>query len=331
MATWGVVTMAKEPPELLAIFASFYAALGADEINIFLDGDDPEARRLLANVPCCRVKVIDDEFFLANWNCSYPANTYRRQRLAATKAYRDSKVDWMLFLDADEYLQADDFARELDELPPEIDILTILNGERVFSSEDATPSLFGGLMLTPKHARPYVIRGLFGEERLKYTDKGFCAHRFGKSATRTGKPYKLGVHTPRNWRENIKRHVSQRSVICHFDGITQSHWMLKLLRYMDMGTYGAASGSNQFRYEQIQFLKKSSSKRSIRELHDLIRKFDRATEARLRRHGLIDDVRVDPLLGLATYYPGNNFDLSVDWFDATLQAKMPDLYARLPD
>ncbi len=330
MATWGVVTMVKEPPELVAIFASYYASLGAQEIFIFLDGDDPKARQLLAQIPNCRVEVMDDTFFRRNWDCAYPENSFRRQRLIATKAYREAKVDWMLFLDADEYLQADDFAQELADLPSDVDTISIPNGERVFSTEDTTPGLFGGLMLKPKHTRGYVARSLFGEERLKYSDRGFCAHRFGKSATRTGKNIKLGVHAPQRWRGNIKRHVSQQSVICHFDGLTEIHWMLKLLRYHDMGTYESPKGSNDFRYEQVQFLKNSSSMNAVQELHDIIRKYDKDTEERLRGHGLLDDVQVRPFRGLDNYYPEHEFDLSVEWFNEVLKSNMSDLYARLP-
>lgn len=331
MATWGVVTMVKEPPELVAIFASYYASLGAQEINIYLDGDDPEARRLLSQLPNCRVEVMDEAFFQKNWNRAYPKNSFKRQRLIATKAYRESQVDWMLFLDADEYLQSDNFGQDLADLPSDVDTISIPNGERVFSIEDANPGLFGGLMLKPKRTRGYVARDLFGEARLRYSDRGFCAHRFGKSATRTGKNIKLDVHAPQQWKGNIKRHVSQKSVICHFDGLTEVHWMLKLLRYQDMGTYDRPKGGASFRHEQIQFLRNSPSMNAIRELHDIIRKYDSNTESRLRDHGLLDDVQVHPFQGLDKYYPNHEFDLSVEWFNDVLKSNMPALYARLPE
>ena len=111
--TWAVATTVFEPPQLLAAFAAHYAALGASEIRFYFDRPDPVGEALVCEIPQCSVVQADKDHFRTSFNVPKPENIYRRQRFNANHAYRATEADWLLHVDADEFLAPVDLVSEL--------------------------------------------------------------------------------------------------------------------------------------------------------------------------------------------------------------------------
>lgn len=327
--TWGVVATVKEQRNLLIAFVAYYKSIGADRIYVYLDEDDVQTRDQIGAVPECHVVVADREYFLSEWNCDRPKSHRRRQRFNATHAYRTADVDWLLHVDADEFLMCSDFGMRLAQCPEDVDTIRVLNGERVFAAGEARSTVFDGWMLQPGGLKRWQRKSIFNEDVRRFTHNGFCGHRLGKSATRTGREFRLGIHAP------LRRHVynqvtSSDLALCHFDGLTALHWMLKLLRYKDAGLNTERNRSSQFRYEQIKYLLEAKNDgRAVERLHDTIRVYDPSTLENLSKRGVAAPIDLDVSGAVSSVFPLLSVDLSPEFFDLNLREQMASQYAQL--
>ena len=327
--TWGVVATVKEQRNLLIAFVSYYASIGADCIYVYLDEDDVQTRDQIATVPGCQVVLADPAYFRNEWNCGRPKSHRRRQRLNATNAYRRADVDWLLHVDADEFLICPDFRDFLAKCPEDVETIRILNGERVFAGGAARPTVFDGWQLLPGGLKPWQRKHFVNDDVRRFTDSGFCGHMLGKSVTRTGRDYRLGIHAP------LKRHAfdqitSSDPALCHFDGLTALHWMLKLLRYKDAGLNTERTRSSQFRYEQIKYLLEAKTDgRAVERLHDSIRVYEPGLLENLQKRGIAAPIDLDVSGAVSRFFPDSSGDLSPECFDLNLREQMAGQYAQL--
>lgn len=326
--TWGVVTTALEPPPLVAAFAAHYAKLGAQRIHIFLDRPDAEAEALLARVPGCLVTVCDEAYFRGNFNCARPDGPMRRQRLNATLTYRNAAVDWLLHVDADEFVPDTHIGEELAHVPEEVDALSLPNLERAYMAGRGVETIFDGVFRRAFAGPPEVLPPLLGEDLARFTIGGFCGHSLGKSFTRTGRDHKMGLHAPRRQSAPVVLQ-SRRSVVCHYDGLTPLHWALKLARYVGTDIYDRPARGGRHRYEQMQFVKENAGRGArIMALHDRIRVIPEADHARLSALGYLEERMPAVADAVREIFGEGAVDLSPAAFDGYLRRQMPDLAER---
>lgn len=234
--SWAVVATVREPAALVLAFAAHYAALGAREIWLFFDDPTDGTADLAVHFPRTRVIRCDAAYWTARRR-SPPALQSVRQLANATYAYNRSEADWMLHVDADEFLWCEaPLAEDLDRLDPEDGWLKIRNLERVWLPDTGSAHIFEGAFRRPVIPKDTHIdlAPIYGET-LGYLKMGFAGYPVGKALSRTGRHFRLNVHSPRAGtgpKDALPAFKTARGVhLLHFDGLTPAHWAAKTLRY----------------------------------------------------------------------------------------------------
>ncbi|MHA7875906.1 glycosyltransferase family 2 protein [Roseivivax sp.] len=317
MTRWGVAATVAEPPALLAAFVAHYLSLGADPVRLYLDRPEPEAEALLSGLPGVELIRADAAFYLRTLGRRRrPDHLNRRQRMNIDHAYATLPVDWLLHVDADEFLAAPEFVARLDVQPPEVDSLRIANGERAWLAGPPPRTIFEGVLRWQVPGPRPAVRARLGPEVMRFTDRGFCGHALGKSVTRTGRGLRLGLHAPR--REPVAQIAEMPDArIVHFDGLTRAHWCAKLMRYAEQGLYDAARPAQRFRAAQIAHVTEAGGRAAAEALHDRLRVLGAAEAEALQAESLLEPMPCDPA-GAARALFGEGLDLSPEAFDRAL-------------
>ena len=124
---------------------------------------------------------------------------------------------------------------------------------------------------------------------------------------------------------------SERSILCHFDGLTPLHWVHKLQRYVDSGHYvdESADRAGRHRIRQALFVKEhDGSPEVVQALHDRLRVIPDETYDRLAEMGLVRDLGIDPVRTVNETYGEGQIDLSISGFDAELDRRARAATAR---
>ncbi|WP_176827840.1 glycosyltransferase family 2 protein [Ruegeria marina] len=328
-ATWAVVATCREPSVLTLCFVTHHLALGAAYVELYLDAPEPAQEAALARIPGCRVTVCDEEYWQETLGGTRPPANEKRQLRNAARAYARAETDWLVHLDADEFIEADlPLASILDALPDRIDFLHLPNLERVFDATRPQEELFDGYMRAP------LARGWPGQTDLLDPDvcamlhRGVVAHSQGKSAVRTGRGCLMGIHSPRAAAglERLLLWPATTARVLHYDGLTGFHWIMKLLRgWSDRGGGAAAHGGlAPARQAQIGYVDENRGDMfALLELHQKLKALVPADLHRLETLGLLRRPSVDP--GAALRAMGQAGELSVRAFDDALSFDIPDL------
>ena len=237
---WGVVAMVDEPAALLAAYAAHHLAVGASEVWLFLDRPNPQAETLLGDVPGVRLHHSGDDGWARAWKNKRPARHQGRQKYNATRALRETSCEWLCHCDADEFvvpLAGRDLARDLSHVGEQKAWVRLDVEERCFVGDragmDAGQSIFQGAFRKPWRDSPEARDAFYGERAL-YIDRGLGGHVAGKSITRSGRDYVIGVHYPLSYWDSSTNDLPYRpanaAVLRHFDGLTPLHYLLKMLR-----------------------------------------------------------------------------------------------------
>lgn len=319
-ATWGTVCTARETPELLAAFAAHHAAIGASKVYLYLDEPSPRALELLAVIPAVDVTVCDQAYW-ARVNNGRPRSQEGRQIVNAQDALRRAEVDWLLHIDADEFLSPQrDLSLELSQVPSGIEYLHLEMRERAFVGNRSPETIFDGAFRVPIGQEQRVLRLIYGPG-FGFTNGGFAGQTAGKSLVRVKDcDLLMGIHRPRvpsaQARERPMGLACQSAVLLHFEGLTPAHWMAKITRYSQTARYSQGDLLGRHQKRQVNYLIRNNwSAEALRKLHDLLKVIDEPTETRLRGLGVLETSAVNPSYGLRVFGLGAEVDLSVECSD----------------
>lgn len=315
LPTWAVVATVREPFALLAAFAAHYLSIGASEVHLFVDQPEPgdvERLNALENVFATDANA---RYFLRAHGIKRPHANMRRQRINADHAYRTTKADWLLHVDADEFLQPGALTQELAALDADIDVLRVPNGERAFAGPPQ--SIFDGVLRVMPD-RPRRVRHLFDPVVTQFSNAGFTGHAMGKSLTRTGRNYRIGIHAPL-LRFDVRAVTSTSAILCHFDGLTPLHWAQKLWRYVGTGIYDDARSVGRARHLQMQFsdLAQDAPERVVW-LHQRLKVIAASQLPPLLLNGLVRPIELQIETAVGRLFGRGQIDLSAAAFDAVL-------------
>ncbi|OCX65873.1 hypothetical protein BFP70_06970 [Thioclava sp. SK-1] len=233
---WGVVGTVDEPAILLAAWVAHHLAVGASEVHVFHDRPNPQAQTLLAGVAGCFQYFSGDDGWRRHWRGKRPDRVETRQKYNATRVLSDSGLDWVAHCDADEFIHIfGPVDRELASVTEKA-WLRLAVDERCYLSRDTVGrgnDIFAGGFR--QHWPGFDTQGarVYGP-RQRYLNQGCCGHTAGKSITRAGQGYAIGVHYPlKDWNTRkltlpYRRATNAR--ILHFDGLTPLHYLLKMMR-----------------------------------------------------------------------------------------------------
>lgn len=327
-ASWGLVMLVDEPEALVLANLCWHLEQGAQEIHLYLDAPGTAAARALAQtaatLPGVSITRCDGGFWRA-LNGSRPALQTRRQTLVATQAYQQSTAQWMLHLDADEFLwlpHGRGFAQELAKAG-DAAFLALPNLERAYTTPVPT-ALFEGVFRVPipmraplpaplAHQAPFVARGVSG-------------HAGGKACTRTGLEAVLQPHAPRLNGKRPPSAPASAAVVLHFDGLTPLHWLIKLKRYAAHDPTQWARFLAPHRRAQLLYMREyHDDPAALHAFHDRLKRA--ADLPGLEAAGLVRQLRFDPAPALRRWLSDALPDLTVAGFDAALRHAFPELLA----
>ncbi|WP_372674556.1 glycosyltransferase family 2 protein [Aquicoccus sp.] len=321
---WGIVMTAREPGNLVLANVAYHLGLGAGEAHVYLDDPDDRAAETLAALPGVRLTLCDTDHWqrLARRR---PEGQNRRQGLNATHAYRLADVDWLIHLDADEFLRpmrgVAAMHAELAAFPRGFGYVSVPPAERVMPRDAAQVGLFDGVFRRPARVPPRLHRALYGEA-ADFLDGGMCSHASGKAFTPTGFDYQIRIHRPRAGKTDpLPAHSAlkaQAVELLHFDGLTPLHWLVKLLRYGEHAAEVQAGMNGPHRMRQVAALRDAGDIAAVRALYERVQVLAPAQKARLAALGLCDTAPFDPAPVIARVLEDVP-DLSAARFDADLR------------
>jgi len=249
-----------EPASLVLAWAAHHLSVGAAEVHIFLDRDNPEVEDRLGPIPNAFVTLCDDAYWAASERRARPIRHTARQKHNATQVYRTRPVDWVMHCDADEFLDlTDDFLPDLSTTNART--LRLLNLERVRTGGGEKDIFAGGFRgRLPNTARTQGIYGRWHE----FLEHGMAGYKDGKDIVRTGEDFLMGVHFPIEVATNARHsdpYAELRSArILHFDGLTPLHNVIKLLKRATEPKYQVPRKVGAQRERQFRFAKNHVAK-----------------------------------------------------------------------
>lgn len=341
---WGVVAIVDEPLPLVAAFVAHYLWLGAGEVHLLLDDPRPEVIAAMEDRPRVRVTAMDAGWWAARGEAR-PEPHARRQGLLLTEIYRDYPRDWMLHVDADEFLMpARPIGVQLDEVAADKVNLTAPAVESVRRRGAPGESVFGTLFRRAVEMTPEDLADLWGAEAALFGEEGFLGHSVGKSFVRTGHDLWIGAHygvAPDLGPDVIARLLWARQhssafdgPVLHFDALTPLHWQLKFLRRKP-GAVGrpvpraGRAGWRARQYQSAAVLERAQDPAALAALTERVLTVDPAQEAALRARGALVEQGHAIAARAREVFPDLAPDFSVAAFDRDLRAYHAGLFAAL--
>ena len=289
---WGLVMTVREPAQLVLANVVYHLSSGASEVHVFLDDPADPVGPLLEQIEGCVVTLCDADHWDRVNGGKRPERQTRRQSLNATSVYRASGLDWLVHLDADEFLyQRRPLVEELAHTPRQPGYLAIETRERICRQGRAADDIFSGAFRVPFRGRDAFLPAIFGE-LSGFTTCGLAGHAAGKAAVPVGFEYRISIHAPRSGEGNRLPPLHATSThLLHFDGLTPEHWLRKLNAYQAQGPKGLVG---PHRLAQLEFMQEGcQTDQDRRDFHDLLKTVDADEEARLSALGLIEDLPFD--------------------------------------
>ncbi|SFB17712.1 Glycosyl transferase family 2 [Poseidonocella pacifica] len=320
-SSWSVALTVREPAPLVLANVAWHLGQGAREVRVFLDDPgDPVAPELEA-IPGCIVTRCDE----GHWAKRGGRNQMqtRRQVYNATLAYQETTANWLIHLDADEFLyQKTPLADELGHLAELPGYLHLDVRERFYEAGHQAQDIFAGGFRCPSRGIPVFDRALF-RDLSPWLAKGLAGHAAGKAIVPTGRPWRVGIHAPKYGQRRKENRLaglpSGSSVILHFDGLTRDHWIGKLQRYAGLDIEDVNRIAAPHRRAQIAMAREfGGDHEALGAFHDRLKCLNADEVARMRDLGLIDDIAFNPAPVIASVLGERTPDLSAAAFDRAL-------------
>lgn len=225
-ARWSVVSTVAEPLPLLIAFVSHHLAAGASEVILHLDMPDRSAADCLESIEGCRVILPRD----AHSGVHMP--TPERQSRNAAETYAEVDTDWLLHIDADEFLVEIPMVQHmLDRAAPEQRVIGVAPAERVWRATDSLTGIFDGVFRLPIPREEGADQAVFYGPAARYLDRGLSSNGSPKCFVRTGHGLEMGVHRPKRADGTfVQPVVVPKRCLLHFDGATPRNYIAKLQR-----------------------------------------------------------------------------------------------------
>ncbi|SNT34885.1 glycosyltransferase family 2 protein [Tropicimonas sediminicola] len=329
--SWGVVATVREPADLVLAFAAHHLGLGAAEVTLFFDDPEDPGAALLEQVPGCTVHRCGEDYWQGTRRRERPALQSQRQMLNATWTYNRTSVDWLLHIDADEFLHLPTpLGEELEALRPGDGWLKIRNFERVWRPGTQGDTIFDGVFRKPVKDADDDLARIYGS-KARFLWNGFAGHPIGKALSATGRDFRINTHSPRAGR-GTENHLppyrtARHAALLHFDGLTPLHWAAKTLRYAEQGDAAIDALLHPQRQAQVRHVRDACPDlRAILDFHGDLFHLSEQEDLALSLIGALSSAKIDPEAEIARLLPGHRPRFETRHFDEMLG---PENAARL--
>jgi hypothetical protein len=312
---WAVVATVREPLDLVLAFACHHLSLGAEVTLFFDDAADPAAE-VLAGIEGVRVIRCDAAHWRAMGWDRRPEFQTPRQNTNFRWAVAQGLADWLVHLDADEFLWAPDGVWSEIDAVGAADWLAVPPWERVFRPGDR--GLFGGVYRRPVNGD---LASVYGAQAPFLEPKGLAGYASAKPMVPARTPHHAVTHrvTGPDGPRPSRRAAAMR--ILHHEGLTPIHWALKQLRY-------AAQSDRRVlmrpaRYAALrEIIAADDVKAAAFDGFDRTYRLNEETLDALRARGALHDVGVDIAGSVAAIAPHAVIDMTGARLDAALRGTL---------
>ncbi|UWQ91197.1 glycosyltransferase family 2 protein [Rhodobacteraceae bacterium M382] len=287
-ATWHVGAILNEPLAETLRFAAWYLDAGATGLTLLFDNPQDPAIGVLGDHPQITCIPCTPEFWQAR-GVTQDTRFTKRQNVGLTWIYRQQGCDWLLNVDADEfmYLPDSDIAACLSDLPAEVDVFRVGTAE-IVDAPDHVGRVYRLPMERDVAKRVYQgSAGYFGPRR-----KGLIGHSQGKSFVRSGLD---GVTLRQHWAQRpgglTERIVAAQAnlALLHHIGLDYDVWRAKLdWRIQSRGFTVPLSA------KITEVMQEPEAEDRLRALHADLHGMDQSRLERLRAEGVCLELPVDP-------------------------------------
>ena len=190
--TWAIVATVKEPVETIKEFLAHYLSLGCDEIRVFFDDPNDPAAQATEGLERVRATLCTDEY----WDGDRPERHERRQVINARHAYQACGCDWIIHVDADEYLFCPNgIANLLAAVSPDEASVGVVPAEPLINPKDGRIRAYNSPL--PNNAFGQRIGETAFGKIYPLLANGLLSHVVGKYFLRTGlKGTPIAIHRP---------------------------------------------------------------------------------------------------------------------------------------
>ena len=329
-STWAVVTTVDEPPALVQAFVAWHLSQGAEAVFLYFDRPEDPAIGLFADLAQVTVVPCD----AAHWmrvGKSRPRRHQVRQVRNARDAYARTQADWLIHIDADEFLWARKPVIDcLTSVEIAADSLIVPVVERIYLAGAVGLSVLEGAFRRPFRMPADVGRAVFGPD-FDLTYRGLTGHSLGKAFVRTGRPLKLSIHRAIHEDSDAELQIVQGQEdeleLLHFEGLTRRYWIYKLMRMAEALVKRDGMPPSPHRRRQADALLADAD--GAGRLHDRLKACDDATLALLKENNLLSAPLFDPSEALTKFFPDQQIDLSPEAIDRWLEANKAKVMAFL--
>lgn len=245
MASFSTVSLMRETPDVVRRFAEFYHAAGAEETIVAIDGEADELDGL--SVPGL-VIVAANAAFWDSLGIERPEFLEDRQAAVSQYALRRCRSDWLLVVDADEFVFGDrPISGFLDGIPAGHDSVTVPTAEAVWGPGDPVDTPFGSTHFRVIWRRDRLWRRLgglvYGRPVARTMQRGLTGHTVGKQFVRAGATFsRIGSHAAQRDGETVTtaaHRIDPRLTglyVGHFDAIGFGRWRQKWRQRIERDT-----------------------------------------------------------------------------------------------
>lgn len=307
MATWGVSATIKAPTAQILHWAAFHLEAGADRLHVYLDDDNAEAFNTLQTHPKVRVILCDESYWEKRKGARPPTHQVR-QTVNATHAYRNAgDVDWLIHIDVDEFLIADQpIGQTLSALTEGALTARIRPMEQLSGSVSAFKGFIpNGPDRTRIVAEVYPTYGA-------YLKGGFLSHLAGKVFARTGHDkIHVRIHNVFQAGEMVQTiELSPPIDLAHAHAKSWEDWRAAYRYRLTKGSYRAELEPNKpydkgglSMHDLFSMIEGETGEDGLRAFFDEVCADSPALRARLTKHGLLRQVNLTLNAPIDTYFP----------------------------
>jgi Glycosyl transferase family 2 len=185
MASWGICALIKAPTDQVLAYVAHHQELGAAHAYLYFDDPMDPAADVLENAPGVSVTRCDQTFW-KRMAGQRPKLVNRRQRHIIKKFYQACDLDWLLHIDADEFLISDHpIDLLLDQVPPQQPTVRAEPFEALPGDTQKVNRIYRS-----QHFRRIVTDAALREKLFgsfaPALQEGMVSHRLGKSFFRVG-------------------------------------------------------------------------------------------------------------------------------------------------
>lgn len=305
--TWGLTATILAPTQDTLRFVAHHLEAGAHRIYIFLDAPNVTAHDALKAHPKVRVTTCDDAYWQKQ-NGKRPAKHQIRQTVNATQTYRrKAEVDWLIHIDVDEFLIAEqDIAQILQQQPPDL-ISARVRPMEVLAGDGNAFKAF----IPPGPNRENLVRQLYPAYG-DYVKGGFISHVAGKPFIRSGLPdVQVRIHNAFQNGEMIMGSEETAGIdLAHCHAKNWDDWLAHYRYRLEKGSYRAELAPAISRekgglslHELFQVIEAENGESGLRAFYDEVIADTPQLREKLAENGLLRQVNLSLDATVAKHFP----------------------------